>query len=136
MADGSATLLHGYGGEGWRADHVADCVDTRDRGLIVFVYGDRAVPSEFQIEGIQSKRLRICDTALGDQHLVAGYLHAILELRLYLRDMVPLDALVGRISNVLAAMGGEVVEELFRALRFHEHQRPGSAIEHGYLDAQ
>ena len=49
----SASLLHRYGSERWRADDVADSEDPRDAGLVAVVHLDGAISPEWQSNGAQ-----------------------------------------------------------------------------------
>ena len=71
MADSDASLLHGRGGERRKADDVACGIDVRDRGAIVFVYGNMAAIVQGKAGFLQRQAVHGGTTACGEERSIS-----------------------------------------------------------------
>ena len=136
VAHRAPTLLHGAGGEGRRADHVAHRVEVVDARAAELVDREVAALGGRQAGGLHVQTLQAGRTAQRDEHLVAAQPLAALERGDDVARPVPgqLGCAVAR--DEAAACGLEVADEAVGQLGIEEAQGPRAAVDHGHLDAQ
>ncbi len=136
MADGASAVLHGFGRQCRRTDHVADGINVGDIRLTVLIYRDHAF---IRNHDSRHGKIQVLDVGLPpqrDQHLLRIDRRSIAQLRDDVRNLVPLHLLDMLSAKIMAALLFKAFDELFDQLSIHKLKRIGSAIDQGDFYSQ
>ena len=130
MADGAPAVLHGFGHQCWRTDHVADAIDVGDNCLTVLITGIAPL-SETIMPTAERFKSSILACRPRATSIFCVDCRSIAQLRDNVRNLVPSYLFDMLSAEITAAVPFKAFDELFSQFSIHKLKWIGSAIDQG-----